>query len=446
MKPALRIALSYALLSGLYIVLSDWLAWQVARRDSEILTQWQSIKGLAFVVASGAIIFLLVLHYVRSRDRIQWQLEEARRSFEMLFQRNPIPVVVYDTAELGILAVNQAAVDEYGYTEEEFLRLKLPTLCPAEDLERVLSHVARIKPHPYAGHWRQIRKDGSEFYVEIASHPILFSGCEARLVAAVNISTRKLAEQSLAEAFTVRAEAEAAKTKFLSTISHEMRTPLNAVTGFLDLLAGESDTLRRREYAVIAQRSAGQLLAMIEQMIAAAALTSQPSDRVLTEVEVDPFLRRITDGYFKAAMRKNIKLNLSADALPRKAVVDAVRLEETLQILLGNAIKFSNGGTVNVSASLEAEAAGAVLRVSVADEGIGIPAAEQSKVFDSFFQVDQNLTRRYGGAGIGLFVARQLCELMGAALEVKSVDGAGSTFMVSLPGKIADSGNFEALR
>ncbi len=443
MKPALRIALSYALLSGLYILLSDWFAWQIARRDSEILTQWQSIKGLAFVVASGVIIFLLVLHYARSRDRIQWELEEARRSFEKLFQRNPIPVVVYDTAELGILAVNQAAVDEYGYAEEEFLRMKLPVLCPPEDLERVLSHVTRIKPYPYAGHWRQLRKDGSEFYVEIASHPILFSGCEARLVAAVNISTRKLAEQSLAEAFAVRAEAEEAKTKFLSTISHEMRTPLNAVTGFLDLLAGESDAPRRREYAVIAQRSAAQLLALIEQMIAAAALTSKPSDRVLAEIEMEPFLRRITDAYFKAAVRKNIKLNLAAEALPHKALVDAVRLEETLQILLGNAIKFSNGGTVQVSACLDHGSSGPVFRLAVADEGIGIPAAEQSKVFDSFFQVDQNLTRRYGGAGIGLFVARQLCELMGAALEVKSLDGAGSTFTVSLPGKIADSGRFE---
>ena len=179
-------------------------------------------------------------------------------------------------------------------------------------------------------------------------------------------------------------------------------------------------------------------------MIAAAALTSQPSDHAATEIEVDPFLRRITDGYFKAAVRKNIKLNLAADALPRKAVVDAARLEETLQILLGNAIKFSNGGTVHVSACMETAAAGPVLRLSVADEGIGIPAAEQSRVFDSFFQVDQNLTRRYGGAGIGLFVARQLCELMGAGLEVKSVDGAGSTFTISLPGKIGDSGNFVA--
>ena len=85
-----------------------------------------------------------------------------------------------------------------------------------------------------------------------------------------------------------------------------------------------------------------------------------------------------------------------------------------------------------------------MLELSIADEGIGIPEEQQAKVFDSFFQVDQNLTRKYGGAGMGLFVAKQLCDLMGASLAVESRDGAGSTFLVSLPGKIDADGRFVA--
>ncbi|MFZ4681559.1 MAG: ATP-binding protein [Terrimicrobiaceae bacterium] len=445
MKPAIRIALMYALLSGLYIVLSDWAARQLTRGDSDLLTQWQSMKGLAFVAASAVMIFFLVYHYVRSRDHTQELLEQALDSFEQLFRRNPLPVLVYDTASLRVLAVNDAAVEEYGYKREEFLRLTLAKLHGEEDFDKLLAHVSRIKPYPYTGQWRHVRADGSGLEAEITSHPIVFSGCQARLAVAMNISARKVTERAMAEAFAAKTEAEEAKTRFLSTISHEMRTPLNAVMGYLDLLAREQDSSRRPEFIAIAQRSADDLLALIQRLIDAATLHSRkvPGDR--REVELDKFLRGVVDGFFKSAVSKSIKLDFRCDApLAGKAVLDVLRIEETLQILVGNAIKFSNGGTVEIGVRQKSAGTGALLELSVADEGIGIPEAQQARVFDSFFQVDQNLTRKYGGAGMGLFVAKQLCDLMGASLGVESQDGAGSTFTVSLPGKIDAGGRFIA--
>lgn len=445
MKSAIRIAVLYALLSGFYILLSDAIALEIARRDPEILTQWQSLKGLAFVVASAVIIFFLVLHYARQRDRTARLLEEARDSFEQLFQRNPLPILVYDTSALRILAVNDAAVAEYGFPRPEFLHLTMPQIHPEPDFEKLLAHVARTKSHPYQGQWQHRRKDGTEFDVEILSHPMVFAGQQARLAVAVNISSRKLTERALAEAFAAKEDAGDAKTRFLSTMSHEMRTPLNAITGCLDLLLKEPDPARRREFTTIAQRGADDLLALIERVIDAAALSSRTVRRETREIELEPFFRRLSDATFPAAMRKNIKLDLALDpSLPRQAVLDVHRLQETLQILLGNAIKFSHGGTVTLSARLHREATHALLEIIVADEGIGIPPAQQGRVFDSFFQVDQNLTRKYGGAGMGLFVAKQLCDLMGATVEVKSRDGAGSLFQVSLPGWIEETSRFVA--
>lgn len=445
MKPAIRIAFLYALLSGLYIVLSDKIALEIARNDSNVLTQWQSVKGLAFVGASAAIIFFLVFYYVRRRDRAERSLEEVRQSFEQLFRRIPLPVLVYDTATLRFLAVNDAAVDEYGFKGDEFLHQTLANLHPEQDLEKLLAHVGRVKPYPYTGQWRHIRRDGTIFDVEIISHPTVFADCQARLTVAVNISNRKMIEQALADAFEARIEAGEAKSKFLATISHEMRTPLNAITGCLDLIGKESDEIRRNEFTAIALRSSDELLAMIGRLIDSAALSTQTVRRERKEIELEKFLRRIVDGFFHSAVRKSIKLDLDpAVSLPSLALLDANRIEETLQILLGNAIKFSNGGTVTLSARLRREDPRAILELAVADEGIGIPETQQTKVFESFFQVDQNFTRRYGGVGMGLFVAKQLCDLIGASLQVESVTGVGSTFRISLPGRIDVEGRFAA--
>lgn len=444
MKVALRIAVYYALLSGLYIVFSDWAVDLASQRNADVARGWQNLKGIAFVAGSAAIIFFLILHYVRGRNSAEKQREEAHKSFEQLFKRNPLPVLVYDTVSLEILAVNEAAVDEYGYDEGEFLRLTLPAIHPEEDTEKLLGHLARVKTYSYTGHWRHQRKDGSPAEMEIVSHPMAFAGREARLAVAMNISIRKITEKALADAFVARMEAEEAKTRFLSTISHEMRTPLNAIVGFLDLLPKERDENLRAEYVAIAQRGAGELLALIERLIEAAALTGAESvHHDFREVALTPFLKRITDSYLQSAARKNIKLGFSVDTSGTDvAVLDATRVEAILEILVGNAIKFSHGGTIRLRARLQDD--GGALRFDVADEGIGIPQGHQGRVFESFFQVDQGQTRKYGGVGMGLFVARELCDLAGASLEVSSEESRGSTFSVILAGAADGEGRFVA--
>lgn len=442
MKAALRIAVYYALLSGLYIVFSDWLVDSLSHRNPDVARGWQNLKGIAFVMGSGAIIFFLILHYVRTRNLAEAQLEDARRSFEQLFKRTPLPVLVYDIKSLAILAVNEAAVEEYGYSEEEFLKLTLPAIHPAEDMEKLLGHLARGQISPHTGHWRHHRKDGSPVEMEIVSHPMAFSGRDSRLAVAMNVSIRKLTEKALADAFVARLDAEEAKTRFLSTISHEMRTPLNAIVGFLDLLPKEKDESLRAEYISIAQRSAGDLLSLIERLIQAATLTgAEGVAHELRDIELIPFLRRISERYTLPASRKNIRLDFQiSPSGPERAVLDATRVEAILEILVGNAIKFSQGGTILLGVRQAAD--GDALVFEVSDEGIGIPRDHQSRVFDSFFQVDQGQTRKYGGMGMGLFVARQLSDLVGASLQVDSEDTKGSTFILTLPCEKDQQGRF----
>ncbi len=427
MKIALRFALVYILVAGAYIILSDWIVLRGAN-DASALTRLQHIKGLTFVGMSGLLIFAFIYHYVRSRDRVQNELEEARSSFEQLFQRIPVPTVVYDTRTLRFLAVNQATATEYGYALEDFPRMKVTDMVPERDVPEATRHIARVA-RSYTGHWEHRRRDGSTFEVEIISHPMLFAGEPARLVTARNITTRKLIEKVLAEAHASRLEAAEIKSRFLSTISHEMRTPLNAITGCLDFLAAETEPQQRREFVETAHQSAADLLRLIERMIQASSLADSPAPLQPQEIEVRAFLRRIVDNFAPVAVRKNIQLTLDiASSLPDKARVHASWLEETLQILLENSVKFSHGGRVAISARPAADG----LQLAISDEGIGIAETEQLKIFDPFYQADQSSSRKYGGLGLGLFVARQLCDLMGAQLAVRSTPEVGSTFVVSL--------------
>lgn len=437
MKAALRIAFLYAILSGLYIIISDAMVLEVAKGDQNLLAQWQKLKGLSFVTMSALIIFFLVLHYVRGRDRAESRLRELRESFEKLFEGTPVPTYAFDSVTREFLAANEAAIKEYGYSREEFLGLTLDSIYPVEERERVLAHLARIAHYPHAGRWHHQRRDGTIFPVEIVAHSIVLGERTVRMVVAVNGSIRELTEQALAEAAMTRQDAEETRTKLLSTISHEMRTPLNAIMGGLDLIVHGEEADQRREYAGIAQDSARELLDLIQRFIDAAALRSSNLLRRVEVIELRPFFSRIVDGAIPLAETKGLKIDLQLDAtVPGDAELDASRLGETVRILLGNAIKFSDQGTVTVSGCLRRVSGQDTLEVAVSDEGTGIPPEMHEQVFDSFFQGDQSLSRQYGGTGLGLFVARQMCDLAGATLSLSSEPGRGSTFTIKIVGSV----------
>jgi len=447
MKPAIRIALLYAVLSGLYILSSDWAAFELSRHDPQILTEWQNFKGIMFVLVSALIIFLLVYYFEWGRAKAREQTEIALDSFQQLFDRNPLPAWVYDTATLRCLAANAAVTNEYGYTREEFLRLNITTLHPPEDIEKILAFISRIKGHPRMSQWRHVRKDGSVIDVEITSHPIHFAGHDARLIVAQNINARKIAERALAEALLAKAEAQKVKARFLSSISHEMRTPLHTISGYFDLLVEEQTPDQRKEYADIIQQSASELLTLIERMIHAADLQTQTPSGEPRPVEVEPFFRGLVDDFSPNAQRNGIKLDLSlSPPLPAIAVLDGPRLEETLHILLENAVKFSPDGTVTLQVSMSTtDHQNSEMAIAVCDEGVGIPVEKQAEIFEMFTQADDRMSRKYGGAGLGLFVARQLCELMGATLCLSSTEGEGSCFTILLPGRMENAERFIAV-
>jgi signal transduction histidine kinase len=225
-----------------------------------------------------------------------------------------------------------------------------------------------------------------------------------------------------------------AKSAFLANVTHEIRTPMTAVMGFADLLADpDASPKDRQEFAQRIREGGDHLLALINDLldtskIEAGAMTVErlPVNPATILEEAAGLVRHRTD-------TKGLSLELlAATALPRTIHTDPTRLKQVLLNLLGNAVKFTEHGSVRIEAACVAGSHPA-LEIRVRDTGVGIAPASLSKLFRPFTQADASVTRKYGGTGLGLAISRNLVELMGGRLEVASVLGVGSTFTVVLP-------------
>jgi signal transduction histidine kinase/CheY-like chemotaxis protein len=242
-------------------------------------------------------------------------------------------------------------------------------------------------------------------------------------------------EQRVAERTAAAESANRAKSQFLANMSHELRTPLNSVIGFANiLLKNKAGNLRPEDLTFLDRILANgkHLLGLINQILDLAKVEARKVEVVKTSVALDRLVPDLL-GQFESQVRGK-PLKLQAD-LPRpmaRLETDEGKLRQVLINLVGNAIKFTDRGSVTVRVAVD-EATRQPVRIEVADTGIGIPPDRQAAVFEAFQQADASTTRRYGGTGLGLTICKALCELLGYRLELRSGVGQGSTFSLFLP-------------
>ena len=239
-----------------------------------------------------------------------------------------------------------------------------------------------------------------------------------------------------AELALARDAAEAAnraKSIFLATMSHELRTPMNVIMGMTDLALSRATDPQQIDWLGKSRKSAGHLLTIISDIldisrIEAEQLTLEKNDFSLSQV-IESAVRNQDE----AARAKGLDLSASIDpALPDLLCGDPRRLGQVLNNFIDNAVKFSAHGRITVRVSVMGEDSHSVLlRIEVSDQGIGISPDEQARLFQAFTQADGSLTRRHGGTGLGLIIAKRLAELMGGKVGVDSTPNAGSTFWFS---------------
>jgi len=242
----------------------------------------------------------------------------------------------------------------------------------------------------------------------------------------VDITERKQMEEALRRA-------SAAKSTFLANTSHEIRTPMNGVLGMLDLVLDEPLSQGIRQRLLIAQRSAKGLLDIINDILDISKIEAGKMAITDQEFDLPEMLCELQQTFSPLAAGRRVRLVADLDSsIPRTIITDPVRLRQCLINLLGNAIKFTNKGTITLRGSTVDEGDRELLVLSVQDTGIGIPPERLDRIFESFEQAHSTLSAQ-GGAGLGLSICRRLAGLMGGGVRVSGVVGQGSTFTLVLP-------------
>ncbi|MDX9782748.1 MAG: ATP-binding protein [Bacteroidales bacterium] len=368
---------------------------------------------------------------------------------DLLFEKNPQPMWIYDVETLRFIEVNNSAIAKYGYSRDEFLNMTIKDIRPLEDITHLIRDVKNSQEEVSLSQnvWRHILKSGELINVEINSHKLIYQGFQARLVTAKDVTEiikarekeKKLIED-LIEAKNRAEESDKIKTTFLATMSHELRTPLNAIIGFSDLITDDLNKDDIDSYATTINKSGRHLLSLIEELFDISLIESGKIKLFYEEVEVADIINEIfavISREQKLMGRKGVKISISSPSkLKRDSRIiytDQKRLKQILVNLLKNALKFTESGYIEYGYEVMIKDNSEYLKFFVKDSGIGIPHNKLKLIFEEFHQGDAVQVKNFSGAGLGLSISKKLVENLGGRIWVESKEGKGSTFLFTLP-------------
>lgn len=291
-------------------------------------------------------------------------------------------------------------------------------------------------------------KDGKEIWTLMSVNPISFNDRQSALIWLYDITERKAIERELVHAKEQAESATKAKDSFLATMSHEIRTPMNGVVGMIDLMTQTSLDQDQRQMASTIRDSAFALLTIINDILDFSKIEAGKMELEQVPISITTTLDGVGETMGPNANKKGISFVSYCDPeIPPQVYGDQVRLRQVLFNLLGNAIKFTEQGTVTMRADL-ANLTGtrATVCYSVRDQGIGMTEAQIANLFQPFQQAESSTTRRFGGTGLGLTIVRRLVDLMGGVVLVESDPGEGSVFTVTITHDVVKGGSLEIIR
>jgi PAS domain S-box-containing protein len=410
-------------------------------QESEIAIRSKSGEKKILLMSSSMIkynnreLMLSVYRDITERKKAEQAIRTSAKRFRIFFENNPIPTWVFDLESCQFLEVNNAAVNHYGYSREEFLAMSIMDLRSPEDTESLQEALEIIKTRESnTAEGKHCLKDGTVIDVHLSWHNLEYENHSAVLVVAQDITESKREHEELRQAKEAAEIANNAKSEFLANMSHEIRTPMNGIIGTISLLAHTQLTAEQQEYIETIRLSGDALLNVINDILDFSKLESNEIELEEHPFRIETCIEETFDLFALQADQKNIDLVYWIDEkIPPVLVVDAIRLRQVLVNLVSNAIKFTEHGEIYINVSKTSEKDGKVeLLFSIQDTGIGIPSDQIHKLFRPFSQIDSSSTRKYGGSGLGLAICARAVALLDGHIWVESNSKEGSTFRFTI--------------
>jgi PAS domain S-box-containing protein len=373
---------------------------------------------------------------VAERRRAEEELRASEMRYRMVARATNDAIWDWD---LGTDRVtwNEGVYGLFGYRPGEVLETAgwwLERIHPEERdvVHRTVTEVIQGGGETWSGEYRFRRGDGAYAVVHDRGYVVHDAGGRAvRMIGTMaDITGRKIAESAMLNAKDVAEAASRAKSEFLANMSHEIRTPLNGIIGMAELVLDTELSVEQREYMGLVKSSADSLLTVINDILDFSKIEAGRLEIEAVGFSLREALRDTLKPLELRALGKGIPLRGAvAGEVPDGLVGDVGRFRQILVNLVGNAIKFTERGEIEVRIAMEARDGEAVtLRVAVRDTGIGIPAGKQREIFEAFTQADGSTTRKYGGTGLGLSISSQLVTRLGGRIWVESEPSRGSAF------------------
>lgn len=355
--------------------------------------------------------------------------EEGLSRYQLLSQ-HANDIIMFSNIDGMVIEANSAALMSYGYNREEILDKSIFELVKPDNR-------SPVRTQPYKNNAEGVyyealarRKDGSTFSVEVSLQSAEIGNSKVLLSIQRDITERKQVQKELERAREYAEAASLAKSEFLANMSHEIRTPLNGMLGMIDLTLLTDLTKEQKEDLFIAKSCASTLLNLINDILDFSRIEAKKLTLENISFDFVELMEQTIKPHNIKAQEKGLRLKYQLDPrIPQVINGDPNRLKQVINNLLGNAIKFTDAGEINILTNLKSSTEEYVeLEFQISDTGMGIDYRDIERIFDTFSQADNSITRRYGGSGLGLAISRQLVEMMGGNIWVVSEKGQGSTF------------------
>ncbi len=394
----------------------------------------------------GKIInYLAIKNDISNLKKIEQELKESEKNYKHLIKNARTAIIKLNKTGF-IIFFNEYATELFGYTEKEVIgKHVISTIVPGFDSKnRDLTKMVEMFTSSVGKHYEtvneneNITKSGKRIWMSWSNKAIVDSNNDIVEIVSVgiNISDRKKAELALKEAKQEADTANRLKSEFLANMSHEIRTPMNAVLGFSEILSNKLSEMPEYKPLVDGIVSGGKnLITLINDILDLSKIEAGRLEIKPAPVNLSSLMRDIKQIFSVKIESKNLLFPLEIDKrLPQSLMLDQTRIRQILFNLVGNAIKFTDTGSISISVKIEGDTqpeSKIDLYFEIKDTGIGIPENQIDKIFEAFIQTKGQSTK-YGGTGLGLPITKRLIEAMNGNVTVESKVGKGSVFRIHL--------------